>query len=136
MGGEIHDVFENCGCKMLGYTNQNGYEHEASKAIRGDKFCGLLCDMMNQEDLTEGRIQNWFVQLKEEGLLNRGDNIASEEVSVQPTNDNTVSTPSLQNDNGNIFASSNDFDEKMLADNSKLLDQNIAMASHDNPLGF
>jgi flavodoxin I len=67
--GELHDVFESLGCKMMGYTSQEGYEHDASKAIRGDLFCGLLLDAVNQEDLTEERIKNWVVQLLEEGIL-------------------------------------------------------------------
>ena len=53
--GELHDVFESLGCVMMGYTSQDGYEHESSKSIRGDKFCGLLCDAVNQEELTEER---------------------------------------------------------------------------------
>jgi hypothetical protein len=70
--GELHDVFENLGCQMLGYTSQEGYLHEASKSIRGDKFCGLLCDAVNQEDLTEGRVQKWVEQLIGEGILEGG----------------------------------------------------------------
>ena len=57
--GELHDVFQNLGCNMgYGYTSQDGYEHEASKSILPDhdnKFCGLLCDMVNQEELTTER---------------------------------------------------------------------------------
>lgn len=67
--GELHDVFQDLGCKMIGYTSQEGYEHEASKAIRGDKFCGLLCDEVNQDDLTGERVENWVAQLKIEGIL-------------------------------------------------------------------
>ena len=67
--GELHDVFESLGCQLCGYTSQEGYEHEDSKSIRGDKFCGLLCDMVNQEELTEERVQNWVSQLKAEGFL-------------------------------------------------------------------
>ena len=67
--GELHDVFEALGCVMHGYTSQEGYEHEDSKAIRGDKFCGLLCDEVNQEDLSEERVQNWVAQLKGEGFF-------------------------------------------------------------------
>mmetsp|Transcript_21173 Transcript_21173/g.29940 ORF Transcript_21173/g.29940 Transcript_21173/m.29940 type:complete len:321 (+) Transcript_21173:84-1046(+) len=70
--GELHDVFEGLGCKMMGYTSQEGYEHEASKAIRGDKFCGLLLDAVNQEDLTPDRVSNWVAQLKDEGILEGG----------------------------------------------------------------
>lgn len=54
---------------MMGYTSQEGYEHESSKAIRGDKFCGLLCDEINQDDLTVERVKNWVAQLKSEGIL-------------------------------------------------------------------
>mmetsp|Transcript_134237 Transcript_134237/g.199742 ORF Transcript_134237/g.199742 Transcript_134237/m.199742 type:complete len:287 (-) Transcript_134237:237-1097(-) len=72
--GELHDVFQGLGCQMMGYTSQEGYEHEDSKAIRGDLFCGLLCDMVNQEDLTEERVQNWVAQLKAEGFLEGGEN--------------------------------------------------------------
>mmetsp|Transcript_16658 Transcript_16658/g.23149 ORF Transcript_16658/g.23149 Transcript_16658/m.23149 type:complete len:319 (-) Transcript_16658:118-1074(-) len=70
--GELHDVFEALGCQMMGYTSQDGYEHEASKAIRGDKFCGLLLDAVNQEDLTPERVSNWVAQLKDEGMLEGG----------------------------------------------------------------
>lgn len=67
--GELHDVFQGLGCQMMGYTSQEGYEHEDSKAIRGDKFCGLLCDMVNQEELSEERVQNWIAQLQGEGFF-------------------------------------------------------------------
>ena len=42
--GELHDVLQNLGAKAFGYTSQEGYEHEDSKSIRGDLFCGLICD--------------------------------------------------------------------------------------------
>jgi flavodoxin I len=67
--GELHDVFESLGCNMHGYTSQDGYEHEESKAIRGEKFCGLPLDVVNQDDLTEERVKNWVSQLKQEGFL-------------------------------------------------------------------
>eukprot|EP00980_Cylindrotheca_fusiformis_P013772 scaffold3556_cov190-Cylindrotheca_fusiformis.AAC.7 len=67
--GELHDVFEALGCKMMGYTSQEGYEHEDSKSIRGDLFCGLLCDMVNQEELSEERVEKWVAQLKSEGFF-------------------------------------------------------------------
>jgi len=67
--GELHDVFKNLGCRMIGYTSQEGYEHENSKAIRGNKFCCLLLDEVNQEDMTGNRIKTWVVQLRDEGLF-------------------------------------------------------------------
>ena len=74
--GELFDAFEGLGCQMLGAWSQEGYEHEDSKSIRGDKFCGLLLDAVNQEELTEERVEQWVAQLKGEGLLEGG--IASE----------------------------------------------------------
>jgi flavodoxin I len=70
--GELHDVFESLGCTMIGYTSQVGYLHEESKAIRGDKFCGLLLDAVNQEELTEGRVKSWVAALIDEGILDSG----------------------------------------------------------------
>jgi flavodoxin I len=67
--GEIHDVFQKLGANMLGYTSQEGYEHQASEAIRGDLFCGLLLDAINQEELTKGRVEAWVKQLIKEGVL-------------------------------------------------------------------
>jgi len=67
--GELHDVFESLGCKMIGYTSQEGYQHKESKSIRGDLFCGLLLDAVNEEELTEERVQNWVAKLIDEGIL-------------------------------------------------------------------
>lgn len=75
--GELHDVFEGLGSQMMGYTSQEGYEHEDSKAIRGDLFCGLLCDAVNQEELSEERVQNWIAQLKQEGFLEGGSAVSA-----------------------------------------------------------
>jgi flavodoxin I len=82
--GELHDVFESLGCVMMGYTSQEGYEHEDSKSIRGDKFCGLLCDAVNQEDLTPERVQAWVNQLKAEGFLQASSSAGASPVGVRP----------------------------------------------------
>lgn len=72
--GELYDVFTELGCDMVLYamTSQDGYEHESSKSIRGDKFCGLLLDQINQEDLTDERISVWVSNLMENGFLDGG----------------------------------------------------------------
>lgn len=76
--GELHDVFEKLGCNMVGYTSQEGYQHEASKAIRGEQFCGLLLDAVNEEELTEDRVKSWVAKLLGEGILeSSGENVAS-----------------------------------------------------------
>ncbi|KAL7512475.1 hypothetical protein ACHAXN_009447 [Cyclotella atomus] len=80
--GELHDVFESLGCKMLGYTSTEGYLHDASKSQRGDKFVGLLLDAVNQEELTEDRVKNWVSALKAEGILESGGSGMALEVSM------------------------------------------------------
>ena len=83
--GELHDVFENIGCTMMGYTSQEGYEHDDSKAIRGDKFCGLLLDAVNQEELTDDRVKNWVDSLIGEGIMeSSGGDAAPAAVSSTP----------------------------------------------------
>ncbi len=71
--GELFDVFEGKGCNMVGMTDvDNTYEHEESKAQRGDKFVGLLLDQMNQDDLTPDRVGKWVNMLVEAGFGSGG----------------------------------------------------------------
>jgi hypothetical protein len=58
---------------MFGYTSTSGYSHEGSKAQRGDKFTALACDIVNQDDQTEQRVQVWVAQLKSEGFLDESE---------------------------------------------------------------
>eukprot|EP00581_Thalassiosira_minuscula_P008528 CAMPEP_0183702364 /NCGR_PEP_ID=MMETSP0737-20130205/486_1 /TAXON_ID=385413 /ORGANISM="Thalassiosira miniscula, Strain CCMP1093" /LENGTH=206 /DNA_ID=CAMNT_0025928961 /DNA_START=2512 /DNA_END=3132 /DNA_ORIENTATION=+ len=67
--GELYDLFEKAGCKMMGLTSVDGYEHESSKAERDGKFVGLMCDEDNQYDLSEDRAKAWVAQLKDEGFF-------------------------------------------------------------------
>lgn len=134
--GELHDVFQNLGCNLMGYTSQDGYEHEASKAIRGDKFCGLLCDEINQDDLSEERVQNWIAQLKEEGFMDgingsSSGSLSSDTVSSTPTQvveitDENTSVSELQKENAEL--------RMMLEENSKLFDE--IMQSQENNVGY
>eukprot|EP00545_Synedropsis_sp_CCMP1620_P013979 CAMPEP_0119014672 /NCGR_PEP_ID=MMETSP1176-20130426/10175_1 /TAXON_ID=265551 /ORGANISM="Synedropsis recta cf, Strain CCMP1620" /LENGTH=318 /DNA_ID=CAMNT_0006967891 /DNA_START=124 /DNA_END=1080 /DNA_ORIENTATION=- len=84
--GELHDIFSALGCTMLGFTSQDGYDdHEASKAARGEnQFCGLLLDNVNYEELSEGRIQKWVSQLKEEGIVGGGTSAPVPVVAAAP----------------------------------------------------
>ena len=133
--GELHDVFQNLGANMLGYTSQEGYEHDDSKAIRGDKFCGLLLDAVNQEDLTQERIKQWVAQLIDEGILEGGAAIAPstatpaaaaaepERAFIQSSTVNGLSTDagviaSLEQENAML--------RKMLEENTVLLDETIS----------
>lgn len=101
---------------MMGAWSQEGYEHEASKSIRGDMFCGLLLDMINQEELTDERVEEWVAQLKSEGFLDGAGSATSDPLTKTP--EETV--------NG---ATSNPEPLSVLDENSSLLDQNIAVHS-------
>jgi hypothetical protein len=53
------------------HTNQDGYDHVTSKSILPgtDKFCGLLLDQINQDDMTDSRIESWIEQLQLGGFF-------------------------------------------------------------------
>jgi flavodoxin I len=50
----------------VGFWPTDGYEHEASLAVKNGKFVGLALDEDNQAELTEERIQKWVTQIKAE----------------------------------------------------------------------
>ncbi len=66
--GTIYEQIITAGAKVVGFTSCDGYEHEESKAQKGDEFVGLALDEDNQSDLTNGRIENWCNQIKDEIL--------------------------------------------------------------------
>ena len=51
---------ENQGGTLHGFTSATDYEHDFSKAQRGDQFVGLCLDIDNQDDLTDERINQWI----------------------------------------------------------------------------
>jgi len=134
--GELHDVFEKLGCKLHGYTSQDGYEHEASKAIRGDQFCGLLLDAVNQEELTEERVVNWITQLEGEGFFESGKD------DVMPTIDVTVIdthvSPPSTIDATSVISKLEELESEnaklrlMLEQNSVLLEESILAHTQKN----
>lgn len=128
--GELFDVFESLGCQMLGAWSQEGYEHDASKAIRGDKFCGLLLDMVNQEELTDERVEQWVAQLKAEGILQAGaggGTVAAAPApeaapAAAPVNNVAASAPPAVTEPAEEW-------KETLEDFSATLDENIALHS-------
>jgi len=60
------ELLEPKGAKLIGFTSTDGYDFEASKSIRDNKFMGLLIDEETQPELTVNRIKNWVKQIKEE----------------------------------------------------------------------
>ena len=62
--GILGDFFAVRGATIVGFTSRDGYDFEASKALRGDQLSGLLLDQENQSKLTEARVSNWSKQLE------------------------------------------------------------------------
>ena len=64
--GILVEILEECGAKIIGFTNLDGYSYESSKAERDGRFVGLPIDQENQARLTKNRIESWVAQLKSE----------------------------------------------------------------------
>lgn len=52
--------------QLVGFWPVKGYEHDVSKAQRGDKFVGLCLDVDNQDELTNDRLNKWLPQVLQE----------------------------------------------------------------------
>ncbi|MES2621085.1 MAG: flavodoxin [Bacteroidota bacterium] len=61
--GVFAEIVEKKGGKLIGFMSAAGFEHDFSKAQRGEQFVGLCLDTDNQDDLTEPRIQQWVEQV-------------------------------------------------------------------------
>lgn len=64
--GVFAEIVEKNKGTLVGFTGVAGYEHDFSKAQRGDQFVGLCLDVDNQDDLTEDRIVKWVDQITAE----------------------------------------------------------------------
>jgi flavodoxin I len=67
--GELYDYVVDAGAEIYGFWPTQGYEFNASNAVDGDQFVGLVIDKDNQSDLTEQRIAGWVEQIKSEMAL-------------------------------------------------------------------
>jgi flavodoxin I len=67
--GELYDYVANSGAKIVGFWPTEGYEFNASNAVDGEEFVGLVIDKDNQASLTDQRIAGWLEQLKAEMSL-------------------------------------------------------------------
>jgi flavodoxin I len=66
--GSLYEVLLKTGCRFTGSWPVSGYVFEGSRAVRGDKFVGLVLDVENQPEETEKRIDKWLKDLlKEDG---------------------------------------------------------------------
>ena len=64
--GIMADILEAQGATLIGFTSIEGYEFEASRAKRNDRFAGLAIDYENQGSMNKERIAAWTEQLKNE----------------------------------------------------------------------
>jgi flavodoxin I len=64
--GILEEKISGVGGKTVGFWSTDGYEYEASLAVKNGKFVGLALDDDNQAELTEERIKTWVTQLKTE----------------------------------------------------------------------
>jgi flavodoxin I len=61
--GVFAEIAESKGGELAGFWPTAGFEHDYSKAQRGDQFVGLCLDVDNQDDQTEERVQTWVKQI-------------------------------------------------------------------------
>lgn len=61
--GEVAEFFAERGAKVVGQWSTEGYEFEASQAVRNGHFAGLALDEDNQSDRSAARIGAWLGQI-------------------------------------------------------------------------
>lgn len=66
--GIIYKELQGTGCTFCGAIPTNGYTYDESAAEIDGKFVGLPLDEVNEDDETDGRIDQWIEQLKSECL--------------------------------------------------------------------
>ncbi len=64
--GLFAEIVEKNKGTLIGFWPITGYEHDYSKAQRGDKFVGLCIDEDNQSELTDERMVKWVEQVVKE----------------------------------------------------------------------
>ena len=62
--GILEEKITELGGQTVGMTSVEGYEHDASKAQKGDQFVGLALDEDNQPELSADRIKAWVAQVR------------------------------------------------------------------------
>lgn len=65
--GVIYNALQGTGCQFIGAVSAEGYNYDDSESVVDGKFVGLALDEMNEDDLTDGRIDAWVESLKAEG---------------------------------------------------------------------
>ena len=66
--GTIYLALKDTGCELYGAVSTNGYKYDQSTAEIEGRLVGLPLDEMNEDHLTDSRIDQWIDQLKKECL--------------------------------------------------------------------
>lgn len=61
--GELYDGIKQSGARIVGSVSTDGYTFEDSAAVVDGKFVGLPLDDVNEDNMTDGRIDAWIAQI-------------------------------------------------------------------------
>ncbi|MFW6389226.1 MAG: flavodoxin [Marinilabiliaceae bacterium] len=67
--GKLYEHIENQNPRFIGLWPDDDYDFSESRAFRNGMFVGLALDEDNEPDLTDGRIDTWTKQVREEADL-------------------------------------------------------------------
>ena len=60
---ELYDAAVKSNAKVIGKISVEGYTYDESEAVEGDEFVGLPLDDVNEDNLTEQRIDSWLAKI-------------------------------------------------------------------------
>lgn len=60
---EIYNAVKEAGAQVIGQVSTDGYTFDDSAAVVDGKFVGLALDEVNEDNLTDGRIDAWVAQI-------------------------------------------------------------------------
>lgn len=61
--GELYDGIKDSGARFVGSVSTDGYTFDDSAAVVDGKFVGLPLDDVNEDNMTDGRIDAWIAQI-------------------------------------------------------------------------
>lgn len=61
--GELYDGIKQSGARIVGSVSTDGYTFDDSAAVVDGKFVGLPLDDVNEDNMTDGRIDAWIAQI-------------------------------------------------------------------------
>jgi len=62
--GDLYNIIEDKGCRIIGAWPMEGYNFGKSRALLENNFVGLPIDEVNQPDFTLPRIKKWISNIK------------------------------------------------------------------------